>query len=70
MYKGVAGNLFAFACHRSFEKGYEGFVAFYAKSKLIEHYTSSLNAVHIGGVQMIISKHAALNLVEKYFKGK
>ncbi len=24
VYKGVAGNLFAFACHRSFEKGYEG----------------------------------------------
>lgn len=38
MYLGVAGNLFAYACKVSFEKGYEGYVAFDSKSALIEHY--------------------------------
>ena len=45
MYKGVAGNLFAFACSVAFELGYKGFVAFYAKTRLIEHYSKTLNAI-------------------------
>jgi len=35
IYEGVAGNLVAFACQISFEKGYGGIVAFKAKNKLI-----------------------------------
>lgn len=29
--KGVAGNLVAFACKRSFQRGSEGFVSFHSK---------------------------------------
>jgi len=38
LYEGVAGNLIAYACKLSFQKGYEGFVAFTAKTRLMEHY--------------------------------
>ena len=68
LYEGVAGNLVAFACKLSFQYGFDGFVAFTAKTKLIEHYENLLGAFHIGGHRMIIETHAAKNLVEKYFK--
>lgn len=42
LYKGVAGNLVAFACKTSFESGYEGVVSFIAKTLLIDHYTQTL----------------------------
>ena len=66
--KGVAGNLVAYACKLSFQYGFDGFVAFTAKTKLIAHYEASLGANHIGGHRMIIEAHAARFLVEKYFK--
>lgn len=33
LYEGVAGNLVAYACKISFQKGFDGFVAFDAKDK-------------------------------------
>lgn len=68
LYEGVAGNLVAYACKLSFQYGFDGFVAFTAKTKLIDHYEASLGANHIGGHRMIIETHAAKLLVEKYFK--
>lgn len=68
MYEGVAGNLVAFACKLAFQHDLDGFVAFMAKTKLIEHYEKTLGAVHIGGQRMIIPTHSAKFLVEKYFK--
>jgi hypothetical protein len=38
VYLGVPGNLVAYACKVSVYKGYEGFLAFDAKSALIKHY--------------------------------
>jgi hypothetical protein len=68
MYLGVAGNLFAFACKLSFEKGYEGYVAFDSKSALIEHYKKKLGATHFKGQRMYIETVNALKLVKKYFQ--
>jgi hypothetical protein len=68
LYLGVPGNLFAFACQTSFDKGHEGYVAFRSKTQLISHYEQMLGAVHIGGLQMIINTKAAQVLVNKYFK--
>jgi hypothetical protein len=70
VYAGVAGNMVAFACKLSFEKGFEGFVAFKAKSALIEHYSLTLNAVLINSKQnrMAIFPMAAKNLVNSYYK--
>lgn len=68
VYAGVAGNLIAFACKLSFQRGCEGYVSFVAKTKLIEHYTQMLEAKHICNGLMIIQPDAALRLIDKYFK--
>jgi len=34
----IPGCLIAFACERSYEKGYEGFVSLFPKTELIDHY--------------------------------
>ena len=67
LYKGVPGNLFAFTCKISWDKGYEGFVSFTSKTKLVEHYEKILGAVHVGGHKMVIFPDAALKLIRKYF---
>ena len=67
IYLGVPGNLVAFACQLSFQRGYEGNVAFISKTQLIEHYTKSLGAIHLGNQRMIIIPSVALKLIEKYF---
>ena len=68
MYAGVAGNLVAFACRLSFQRGHEGNVSFLSKSQLVEHYEKELGAFHFGGRVMIIETKAALKLIDKYFK--
>lgn len=68
LYEGVAGNLVAYACKVSFQKDYEGFVAFTAKTNLIEHYEKTLGAFHFKNGRMIIPTKAAKKLVEMYFK--
>ena len=68
VYFGVPGNLAAYACKVSFDKGYEGFLAFDAKSALIKHYQESLHATHFRGLRMFIETNAALRLISKYFK--
>lgn len=68
LYEGVAGNLVAYACKTSFQKGYEGFVAFTAKSRLIKHYEETLGAYHFKNQRMIIDTEPAKFLVTKYFK--
>jgi hypothetical protein len=70
LYVGVPGNLFAFACKHAFDQGYEGYVAFQSKTKLIPHYEQMIGAVHLGGLNMIVPTRAASVLVKKYFKEK
>lgn len=68
LYEGVAGNLVAFACKLSFQRGCDGFVSFRAKTRLIEHYTQTLGAIHFGGHLMVLDTDSAQTLVDKYFK--
>jgi hypothetical protein len=68
VYAGVPGNLVAFACRLSFQRGHEGNVSFVSKSQLIEHYEQTLGAFHFGGRIMIIETRAALKLIDTYFK--
>jgi hypothetical protein len=68
LYEGVAGNLVAYACKLSFQLGFEGFLSFTAKTRLIKHYEDTLGAFHFGGHKMIIPTHAAKILTDKYFK--
>lgn len=68
LYEGVAGNIVAFGCRLSFQRGCDGFVSFHSKTNLIDHYVKTLNAIHFGNHLMVIDTGAALKLVDKYFK--
>jgi hypothetical protein len=68
IYAGVPGNLVAFACKLSFDKGYEGYLAFDAKTALIKHYQETLFATHFRGTKMMIETPAANRLINRYFK--
>ena len=67
LYEGVPGNLFAFTCKTSWDKGYQGFVSFTSKTKLVDHYERALGATHIGGLKMVIFPKEALKLIRKYY---
>ena len=67
LYEGVPGNLFAFACKNSWDNGYQGFVSFNSKTKLIEHYMTSLGATHVGGHKMVIFPSEAIKLIKRYY---
>lgn len=54
----------AFACKTSFHRGFEGYVSFTAKTKLIHHYEKTLGAINVGGHLMIINTEAALKLID------
>jgi len=70
VYTGVPGNLVAFACKLSFQRGHKGNVSFVSKTQLIDHYIETLGALHFGGRIMIIETNAALKLINKYFQYK
>ena len=56
------------ACKVSFQKGYDGFVAFTAKSQLIKHYEETLGTYHFKNQRMIIDTNSARYLITKCFK--
>ena len=66
-YLGVSGNLVAFACKVSYQRGGGGYLSFNSKTQLIEHYIKSLGAVHFGGTLMVITPETSLKLIDKYF---
>jgi hypothetical protein len=66
-YEGVGGHLFAEACKQSVESGNDGYVAFTAKTSLINHYQNVLGATVIYGQRMQIDEEAASVLIKKYF---
>lgn len=67
VYNGVPGNLVAFACKHSFQRGFQGAISFLSKSQLIEHYEKTLGAFHLSNRVMIIETKEALKLIGKYF---
>ncbi len=67
VYFGVPGNLVAFACKLSFQRGHDGYVSFYSKTKLVNHYIKTLGAVNLDNDLMILDTKAALKLVNKYY---
>ena len=68
LYAGVAPNLVAFACKKSFEKGYSGSLAFVAKTAIVKHYEATLGAKRFAGNRMLIETKEAYALVTRYFK--
>jgi len=70
IYLGVPANLVAFACKLSFDKGYEGYISFESKTKLIDHYRKTLGANLLFGNFMAIDTKAATKLIDQYFPEK
>jgi len=68
VYLGVPGNLVAFGCRLSYQKGFGGFLSFHAKTKLIPHYHKTLGALPFSGQLMIIGPLQSEKLVSHYFK--
>ena len=69
-YSGIGGRLLAEAVKESYEKGYDGFIYFDAKTKLIEYYKKEFGAKQIGTQRMAIFEEEAKKLYEKYFRKK
>jgi hypothetical protein len=68
-FAGLAGNMVAFTCKMSFELGFEGCVAFTAKTNLVSHYVETLGAEIIySRNRMGIFTMATKNLVSSYYK--
>ncbi len=70
VYVGVGGNLFAFACLKSKELGFEGCVSFLSKTSLFEYYNKSLGAIRTIGQRMAILENEAQVLIKQYFKNR
>lgn len=66
-YWGVPGNLVAFACLLSETYGKDGYVAFTAKTNLVEHYRVTLHAKHLANGRMYLDTYAAQCLIKQYF---
>ena len=66
-YIGVCGNLTAFGCKMSKDYGFDGVIAFDAKTALIPHYEKTLGAVRLGKKRMGIMEDRAIILLGKYF---
>ena len=64
----VGQMLFAIACKLSFESGYDGYVSFFSKTKLITHYENTLKAKRFrnNSIRMFIESHQARELVRKF----
>lgn len=68
-YAGVAGNLVAFVCKVSFDLGFQGCIAFTAKTRLVTHYIKTLGAELVfGTARMSIFMPAAKDSVNSYYK--
>ena len=66
-YVGVPGNLVAYGCLMSLNKGFDGELAFDSKTALISHYEKTLGATRLYGQRMAILKPAADALIANYF---
>jgi hypothetical protein len=66
----VGSHLFAIACQESFNLSFDGYAAFYSKSKLVQHYERTLGAtlVNIRSRRMVIDTKNANILVRAYLE--
>lgn len=63
----IAPALLAYACKRSYDKGYDGFVCIYIKiDKALIRYYKSLGAEFIGNQRMILDSFASRRLIQLY----
>ncbi len=66
-YRGIAGDLIAFACRESFLRGFYGFVSLIPKTELIDHYISEYGFVQAGR-HLVTELVNSRNLIDKYLR--
>lgn len=65
----VGAHLFAFACKRSMELGFDGYLVFTAKTPLMHHYIHAFRAVPINYAgRMMINEFGAERLITLYLE--
>ena len=62
---GIAGCLLAYICRLAFQRGYDGFVSLYPKTKLINHYIKEYGFSSYW-IQLAIDGKPAYDLTMKY----
>jgi len=58
-------NIFAFSCKLSLDYGFQGFISFTSKTKLIEHYKENIIETPIGRSKKVIFPNEAIKLIRK-----
>lgn len=66
-FEGVTSMLFAFACKRSMEEGYEGYVSFQSKTDLVGHYKQKFGAKVLFHRRMVFDSISAQRLINQFF---
>ncbi len=66
LYSGIGKCMVALCCKVSFDLGFEGYITFEAKNRLMPYY-ARYGAIKIGGLRMAIETKEAQKLVDLYF---
>lgn len=66
LYSGIGKCMIALCCKVSFDLGFEGYITFEAKNRLMPYYMR-YGAIKIGGLRMAIETKEARKLVDLYF---
>lgn len=67
MYNGVGKCMIALCCKISFDIGFGGYIAFFAKNHLMRYY-KRYGAKNLYGLRMFIDDESAKKLIDLYFK--
>lgn len=68
VFHNIVEVLFGFACEKSIEFGFEGYVAFKPKSNLYDHYVKKLSAKPAGVSGLHLDPIDAKRLISLYYK--
>ena len=66
LYAGIGKCMVALCCRISFDLGFDGYITFEAKNRLMPYYMR-FGAVKVGGLRMVIETKEAKKLVDLYF---
>ena len=66
LYSGVGKCMVALCCKISFDLGFDGYITFEAKNRLMPYYIR-FGAIKMGGLRMAIETKEAKKLVDLYF---
>jgi hypothetical protein len=66
LYSGIGKCMIALCCKISFDSGFDGYITFEAKNRLMPYY-KRYGAIQIGALRMAIETKEAQKLVDLFF---